>query len=450
MADNANPTTSTTNRFRPPLPPPIPHTTETKQQRTISFRHPGYPDLIGPNLVSLDAVDHELGDGIDYDTALVACGIVACNRWSQSWFGVKDSQGASVFRAVPRPHDGLLRESIYYFFVSQDKDEQYAVIPSFDHWRFPHGDLPDIWQALDIPSPSPPVASRLRHLKVEGKHAAEIRDESCRLTAWTNAAEACHLVPSASATWFAVNVMSRYCRLPGGRNPVDDDRNLILLRRDLHWLFDQRHFTILPKRSPGDLFGSPSLVFHTLQPRGDCELHDLFHNRTLQQPTSGLSVEFLFARFAWSIFCDEIYPFLTGTFRYAVQLFDPTTGAVKTETRNSLGLSSVFQVLPSRTSSRSISPRKRKAADTQADHDSDNGDELDSDGDQDEPPRGRSRERKRRFMGYLRGFGPLVTEPSLAGVSVSTLSTDVESCGSAEDGAEDGGVTEGIPAKGSD
>lgn len=200
--------------------------------------------------------------------------------------------------------------------------------------------------------------------------------------------------------------MFQYCRLPRSRNPVDDDRNLILLRRDLHWLFDQRHSALLPKRSPADSLGRPSLVFHTLQPHGDCELHDLFHSRILQ-PITGVSVEFLLARFAWSILCDEIYPFLTGTFRYVVQLFDPTAGEVKTETRNSLSLSSVFQVLPSRTSSRSVSPWKRKVADVEADHDSDDDDEFDSDEDEDvdedEPPRGRSREQKRRFMGYPRG-----------------------------------------------
>lgn len=193
---------TTTTRFRSPLPPPLPEATTSatqQQQRTISFRHPGYPD-IGPNLVSLDAVDDKLGAGIDYDTALVACGIVACNNWSQSWFGVKDSSGASgVFRAVPRARDGVFRESIYYFFINQNQREQYPVIPSFDHWRFPHGDLPEIWLALDIPSLNPAVAAQIRQCKAEGKLAVKIRDESCRLTAWTNATEPCHLIPTASS-----------------------------------------------------------------------------------------------------------------------------------------------------------------------------------------------------------------------------------------------------------
>ncbi|EAQ90141.1 hypothetical protein CHGG_06760 [Chaetomium globosum CBS 148.51] len=393
-----DPTAASKFRLRPPLPPPIPPSDSTiaTQPRTIAFRHPGYPDF-GPNLLSLIAVDGGQGieAGIDYDTALVACGIVACNNWSQSWFGIKDrSGGDTVFRAVPRPEDGILRESTYYFFVNQNQDEQYPVFPSFDHWRFPHRNLPELWQALDIPPFVPSSQSPNR----DGKLAVAVRDQSCCLTAWTNATEASHLIPFASSTWFLVNNMSQYCRLPMRRDPVDDDRNLILLRRDLHLLFDQRHFTILPKRNPGDPLGTPSLVFHTWQPRGDRELHHLFHNRTLQQPTTGLSVEFLLARFAWSIFREQTYPFLTGIFEYTVQLFNPATRRVRIEIRNSLGLFSLLRILPSRTFNRPVSPAEQKVAPVDADSDAGEEDDFESDEEEDDPPRGRSRERKPMCM----------------------------------------------------
>lgn len=30
--------------------------------------------------------------------------------------------------------------------------DKYPVLPSFDHWRFPHGDIPAPWSSLRIPS----------------------------------------------------------------------------------------------------------------------------------------------------------------------------------------------------------------------------------------------------------------------------------------------------------
>jgi len=48
----------------------------------------------------------------------------------------------------------------------------------------------------------------------------------------------------------------RYCRLPYVDQPINDDRNLLLLRRDLHHLFDQRRFAFVAKMD-GD---NPQLV----------------------------------------------------------------------------------------------------------------------------------------------------------------------------------------------
>jgi len=81
---------------------------------------------------------------------------------------------------------------------------------------------------------------------------------------------------------------------------------MILLRRDLHFLFDDRRFTFVAKRSNDQ---DIQLVTHILLSvsRGGYELAELYHNRMLQA-LIGISVELLFARFAFSIFTDELYP----------------------------------------------------------------------------------------------------------------------------------------------
>jgi hypothetical protein len=82
--------------------------------RLISFRHPAYPDY-APELLRLTAVDGENRDGIDYQTALIACCIVTGNAWSVGWLATKDAKGG--FTKVDRPDDGILRGAKYYFHL---------------------------------------------------------------------------------------------------------------------------------------------------------------------------------------------------------------------------------------------------------------------------------------------------------------------------------------------
>jgi hypothetical protein len=75
-------------------------------------------------------------------------------------------------------------------------------------------------------------------------------------------------------------------------NSTDNTRNVLLLRSDLHHLFDQGRLVFVPKGG--------AWVVHILSGRPDGELAALYHNVRLQ-PLSELSVEFLFARFAWTV-----------------------------------------------------------------------------------------------------------------------------------------------------
>lgn len=70
---------------------------------------------------------------------------------------------------------------------------------------------------------------------------------------------------------------------------------MIVLRKDLHHLFDQRRFTFAVRDST-DGRGS-ELIIHVLDPQSSTELIDLYHNRQMQ-PLTDISLRLLFARFA--------------------------------------------------------------------------------------------------------------------------------------------------------
>jgi hypothetical protein len=74
-------------------------------------------------------------------------------------------------------------------------------------------------------------------------------------------------------------------------NLLRDLSNAVLLRSDIHNAFDQRRFVFFPKVPGG-------FVVHMLEPTID--LGQLYHNTRVNIPYC--SIQFLFARFAWSLF----------------------------------------------------------------------------------------------------------------------------------------------------
>ncbi|KAI9899675.1 hypothetical protein N3K66_006136 [Trichothecium roseum] len=266
----------------------------------IDFRHPAYPESEQP-LLRLRGVDGASQGGVDYHTALIACGIITDNTWPEGWLAVKNGDGS--FSAIDRPDDGILRDMKYFYFVGQHEPTfKYPIIPSFDHWRFPHNNLPDLWGQVIIPA-GPRVSG------VENQTAALVRDNTCRISGYGNAIDATHFIPFSARYWFNSNDMTRYCSEESEPHPIDDKCNLVALRKDLHFLFDQRRFTFVPKYAIGD--AEPQLVIHVLSPKTSTELIDLYHNR-IPQVLTGISIEMVFARFAWSIFADERMPFFRG------------------------------------------------------------------------------------------------------------------------------------------
>jgi hypothetical protein len=102
----------------------------------------------------------------------------------------------------PRWHAYLSTKILSFAFP-----DKYPIHSSFDHWRFPHGDLPSLWSDLAIPQ------SRLEE-SLQGvfkqKAAATARDVTCRISGYRDACEVAHLVPIADGNWFSSNDMQRY------------------------------------------------------------------------------------------------------------------------------------------------------------------------------------------------------------------------------------------------
>ncbi|KAF4415721.1 hypothetical protein FACUT_13173 [Fusarium acutatum] len=145
----------------------------------------------------------EQSDGFDFDLALISCGIVTGNTWKTGWLVTSDDLEQFVW--VERPDDNILRSRTYYYFVGDyEPIYKYPIVPSFHHWQFPHGELPDLWADIDI---LPDAESQT----TQRDEAVLSRDATCRITACKGAREVAHLVPAGELYWFGQNQMRQYC-----------------------------------------------------------------------------------------------------------------------------------------------------------------------------------------------------------------------------------------------
>lgn len=302
----------------------------------ITFLHPGYDDRSKQSvLLRLQAFDRENG-GLHFGTALTACRIVAGN--SKNGFFTRQRDGPKI----DLQPDELLRHQKYYFYNPDVEIKMYPVYKSFRDWSFPHDDFPAEWSAMNTADTqddnAPPSSSGMTAY-------VSARDKSCRVSGRRGADyyESAHLVPRAEADWFQTNGMGEYnlSQTLLGEWMVDDVRNAIALRRDIHSAFDDRKFVIVPKQS--------RWVVHFLGQTNS--LGDDFHNTHIE--LKGVSPQFLYARFAWTIF-PLLSSFLNAHIprELLVRLPDGQEAA-KTYT-----FEEIKAEFPSR--SRSLSPRKRQ------------------------------------------------------------------------------------------
>ncbi|KAM5357358.1 hypothetical protein ACJZ2D_016344 [Fusarium nematophilum] len=181
------------------------------------------------------------------------------------------------------------------------------------------------------------------------------RDGTCRISGYFYATEIAHLVPVSATGWFKSNCMNEYCRVSWDPQAINDERNTVVLRRDPHHLFDSRRITFIAKQL--DNSKTANLVTHALLEQGSTELANLYQNR-LTQPLTGISADLLFARLAWTIFSDEIFPFFSGMHTYNVRIFDLETGQDFDEHLQRPAIVGKLQLFD-KLRSRSVSPSKR-------------------------------------------------------------------------------------------
>lgn len=159
---------------------------DAELQGVVKILHPDY-SAAENTLLHLAAVDD---GGIDYDTALVACGIVAGNKWT-GFLATRNTTAALV--PVPRPSDGILRGRSAYFFQLPDSDapqRPYPVVVRFSDWVFPHSSLPSPWCQL--------------------RRSPSNDDATCRVTDSGWALEKAHLVPLSVQSWFDREELEQY------------------------------------------------------------------------------------------------------------------------------------------------------------------------------------------------------------------------------------------------
>ncbi|ELQ33824.1 hypothetical protein OOU_Y34scaffold00871g8 [Pyricularia oryzae Y34] len=377
----------------------------------IRIRHPAYP-ASAPDLLQLSATDGDNWNGLDLDVARAACSVVTTVSWDEGIFAVQSDASSGSLSAVERPADGILRGSVYFWcrrLSDQGIDpvaasvEQYPVYASFQHWRFPHSNLPEPWRHVTLPAHEP------------------------------------------------LNAI--YVQNPMSHLPIDDESNLILLRRDLQFLFDRNRYVFVPKRPSlpsTSQSSSPAIAIaiHILQPQRSVQLVSTYHNRLTQQPLCGLSREMLFSRFAWALFHEELMTFFSGDGKVVVRTWDKAASCVKEDTCSANTVARIAQIFePVGTRSRSASPRKRALLSQDRDlcdqpnfgwDDKGSDDEENDSGDEEEDMERRGRGRRRSWSPTAKLNGV----PSLAGSFVSVAS--VASHGTApEESAQNAFVLKG-------
>ncbi|KAI1406803.1 hypothetical protein F5Y13DRAFT_176322 [Hypoxylon sp. FL1857] len=274
----------------------------------INIYHPSYPDTPFVVLPSSD------GDGVHYCIAYYACCTIADNIWVEDEGRLSSSQGpflatsADPADRVVIPPDDILRGKEYYFHVPEypDPEEPYPLVPNFEHWTFPHEkNVPAPWMSVSTPDADNETRNR------NCVYDTDILNEPCHLTGAHTGLNVTHIIPLAQRQWFGANRMTSYIKFYTSKIAINDNSNLISFRSDVHKSLDDKVMMLVPK-PVGEEPDRHKLVIHVLQPptqsaRGYVELCNLYQNREVR-PLVGIHREFLFARFAYSIFNDFTFP----------------------------------------------------------------------------------------------------------------------------------------------
>ncbi|KAM3516603.1 hypothetical protein NHJ13051_009752 [Beauveria bassiana] len=214
--------------------------------------------------------------GVHFGTMLLACQVIAGNSFNTAYLS-HDRKGS---HRVQLPPGGILMHDRYFLHVPRGADEadttSYAVTPNFQQWRFPGaGALPAPW----------------RSIAMTPRDAAT----SCILSGRMRPEKA-HVIPQSHDRWYTDNGMSRYSQ--GAHSVSNSGDNTFRLRADLHRIFDDRAFTLVPKL---DAEGQQHIVVHFFSTTSSSDAALVYHNRKVHS-IQFVAPEFLFARFALTVF----------------------------------------------------------------------------------------------------------------------------------------------------
>jgi hypothetical protein len=166
---------------------------------------------------------------------------------------------------------------------------RYPVVPSFAEWSFPHDDLPSFW-ASDDNSAWPTLSPAASATSI-----VTARDLTCRISGMEEACEMAHIIPTQEQEWYDKNSMRR-C-IGSNQKGIGDVSNMILLRKDLHFIFDARRLVFVPKAAASS--DAACWVAHAMVWSKD--LLARYHNHQLHN-ISSIPQQYLLARFAWTLF----------------------------------------------------------------------------------------------------------------------------------------------------
>ncbi|KAH7175922.1 hypothetical protein EDB81DRAFT_632394, partial [Dactylonectria macrodidyma] len=250
--------------------------------RSIAIFHPAYrsPHNLLIQFPQVDYIDSDgHPNGIHHQTVLLACQIIANNAFSSGFLYYDKLGTLPVMEKVPL--DGILKGTHYYFIV--DPNYRYPIVPCFEEWRFPHCGVPACWPTLHINPKS---------------------ERRCALTNQATGVRSADVVPRTEERWFKVNRMSMYRQSTSTASPdMANCPNQLQLSPVIGSCFRTNLFAIVPKPSPvGTSNGQPVAqycvhVFSRNAPR----FYRSYHNMPALN-LNGTRREYLFARFAWTVF----------------------------------------------------------------------------------------------------------------------------------------------------
>ncbi|KAK6517409.1 hypothetical protein TWF281_004066 [Arthrobotrys megalospora] len=295
-----------------PSPLQVPHRMDMKR---TNVRHPFYPDNVNTFYVSLaldtshaetpaytaakndllttdeDIKSHTAVAGTHHGTLAFACfilsgnkpGVLSATKVTSS--GELDDLVAEALADSEDYYNNVLKEEFYYYYtVDYFTNPNYEIVSKFSEWIYP--DDATLESCLVFKSWETAYEKSENTMKPPEvpqsvlSFAVKVRDDGCRLTRNLDACDAAHIVPEMEKKWWDRHGMSRFCQAGNeSSDPTAVIENLISLRKDIHFVFDQAGYCFSVKY-PDSL--------------------RLLHNRPLRAPKS-ISLPYLVTRFAWTI-----------------------------------------------------------------------------------------------------------------------------------------------------